>query len=108
MQLSKSVQPTFTVQPAWLNEFYTRLQAKGVTVDRKMYDAANRYVDRFLEQRISHYAFGDSTAKRRDLKYDAPLRKAMELLEKGGSQRELFAMAGEPLATRVSAPPKKP
>lgn len=108
MQLSKAVQPAFTVQPAWLNEFYTRLQSKGVTVDRKLYDAANRYVDRFLEQRISHYAFGDSTAKRRDLKYDAPLRKAMELLEKGGSQRELFAMAGEPLATRVSAPPKKP
>jgi carboxyl-terminal processing protease len=109
MELAKSVQPTFTVQPAWINEFYTRLQSKGVTVDRKMYDSADRYVNRFIEQRVAHYAFGDSTAKRRDIKYDAPLRKAMELLEKGASQRDLFAMAGEPLTTnRMSAPPKKP
>ena len=108
MGLAKSVQPTFSVQPAWVNEFYTRLQAKGVAVDRKMYDAADRYVNRFLEQRIAHYAFGDSTAKRRDLKYDAPLRKAMDLLEKGASQRDLFAVAGEPLANHVPAPAKKP
>jgi len=87
MTLAKSVSPTFTVQPAWLNEFYTRLQAKGVTVDRKTYDGATRYVSRLLDQRVAHYAMGDSAAKRRDLPYDAPLRKAIDLLDKGGSQR---------------------
>ena len=91
------------------NEFYTRLQAKGVTADRKQYDAASRYVSRLLDQRVAHFAFGDSTAKRRDLPYDAPLRKAIDLLEKGASQRDLFAMAGEPLAHGTCAtPPKKP
>jgi carboxyl-terminal processing protease len=74
VELAKSVKPTFTVEPAWTNEFYNRLQARGVTVDRKSYDAANRYVNRLLDQRIAHYAYGDSTAKRRDLAYDAPLR----------------------------------
>jgi carboxyl-terminal processing protease len=109
MSLAKTVAPTFTVQPTWLNEFYTRLQAKGVTVDRKTYDAANRYVSRLLEQRVAHFASGDSTAKRRDLPYDAPLRKAIDLLDKGGSQRELFAAAGEPLtATRSVPPARKP
>ena len=108
VQLSKSVKPTFTVEPAWTSEFYSRLQARGVTVDRKSYDAASRYVTRLLDQRIAHYAFGDSTAKRRDLAYDAPLRKAIDLLEKGASQRDLFAMAGETLPPARTAAPKKP
>ena len=107
MTLAKSVSPTFTVQPAWLNEFYNRLQARGVTVDRKTYDGATRYVSRLLDQRVAHYAMGDSAAKRRDLPYDAPLRKAIDLLDKGGSQRELFAIAGEPLSPARSVPPAK-
>ena len=36
---------------------------------------------------------GDSTAKRRDIRFDAPLRKAMELMEKGSSQKDLFTLA---------------
>ena len=109
MELAKKVQPNFTVQPTWLDEFYTRLQAKGVTSDRKAYDAASRYVSRALEQRVAHFAFGDSTAKRRDLQYDAPLRKAIGLLSHGGTQRELFVAAGEPLGpSRAPAAQKKP
>jgi carboxyl-terminal processing protease len=107
MTLAKSVSPTFTVQPAWLNDFYNRLQAKGVTVERKTYDGASRYVSRLLDQRVAHYAFGDSAARRRDLPYDAPLRKAIDLLDKGGSQRELFAIVGEPLSPARSVPPAK-
>ncbi len=107
MSLAKSVSPTFTVQPAWLNDFYTRLQTKGVTVDRKTYDGATRYVTRLIDQRVAHYAFGDSAVRRRDLPYDAPLRKAIDLLDKGGSQRELFAIAGEPLSPARSVPPAK-
>src|SRR5262249_4961239 len=82
LELAKTVTPTFTVQPAWVNEFYTRLQAKGFPVDRKTFDGANRYISRLLDQRVAHFAFGDSLAKRRDLPYDAPLRKAIDLLEK--------------------------
>jgi dihydrofolate reductase len=104
--LAKTAPPNFTVDQAWMDEFYNRLQAKGVVTDRKTYDGGKRYVSRFLDQRVAHYATGDSTAKRRDLQYDAPLRKAIELLEKGTTQRELFALAGEPLAAAPA--PKKP
>lgn len=107
MELAKSAPPNFTVQPAWTSEFYSRLQAKGITVDRKTYDAASRYVNRLLEQRVTHFAVGDSAAKRRDLPYDAPLRKAIDLLDKGGSQRELFAAAGEPLSGQRPVPPTR-
>ena len=34
-----------------------------------------------------------SRAKRRDIQFDAPLRKAMELMEKGQSQKDLFTLA---------------
>jgi carboxyl-terminal processing protease len=93
LELAKQASPGFTVQPAWRDEFYKRLQAKGVVVDRKMYDAAQRYIDRTLEQRVARFAQGDSAAKRRDLPYDAPLRQAIGILEKGQSQRDLFTIA---------------
>jgi carboxyl-terminal processing protease len=97
-ELAKTARPNFTVTPAWMNELYTRLQARKVTSDRASYDAAHRYLSRILEQRVAHYVVGDSAAKRRDLPYDAPLRKAIDLLDKGGSQRDLFASAGETLS----------
>ena len=108
-ELAKTVKSqTFTVEPAWMNELYNRLQAKGVTVDRKTYDGASRYVSRTLDLRVAHYAFGDSIAKKRDLPYDKPLSKALELIQKSASQRQLFASAGEPLPTAAAATPKKP
>jgi carboxyl-terminal processing protease len=107
MELSKTVKTDYQVQPAWMGELFTRLSAKGVATDRAAFDASHRYMARYLDQRITHFAFGDSLSKRRDLSNDAPLRRAISLLEKATSEQELFAMAGEPL-TRPSMPTKKP
>ena len=93
LELSKGLPKDFTVQKPWLDEFYNRLKAKGVDMTKAEYDAASRYVSRVLEQRIARFAFGDSTAKRRDLPYDAPLRRAIDLLEKGNTQKDLFTLA---------------
>lgn len=93
LELSKNVKPDFTVPAQWREELYQKLEAKGVNLDRKDYEGSARYVDRLLEQRVARFAFGDSAAKRRDLPYDAPLRKAIDLLEKGTTQKELFALA---------------
>jgi carboxyl-terminal processing protease len=93
LELSKTARADFTIQPASLDEFYKRLQARSVLIERKTYDAAQRYVERDLEQRVIRFAVGDSTAKRRDLRYDAPLRKAIEMLQGGTTQQALFAAA---------------
>src|ERR1700716_1125462 len=93
LELARSLHKDCRAQPQLRDEFYRRLSAKGVTVDHAHYDAASRYVDRLLEQRVARIVAGDSTAKRRDLKFDAPLRKAMELMEKGQSQKDLFTLA---------------
>jgi carboxyl-terminal processing protease len=98
LELSRGAGKDFKVQPQWRDEFYRRLTAKGVALDRAQYDAAGRYIDRLLEQRVARLVAGDSTAKRRDLAFDAPLRKALEVMEKGQSQRDLFTIAA---ATRI-------
>lgn len=107
LELSKQVPKDFTVQPAWREEFLRRLQAKGLVVDRKDYDASARYIDRLLEQRVARFAMGDSAAKRRDLTYDAPLRKAIELLDKGSTQKELFAIASLEASRMPTPAPKR-
>lgn len=103
---SKQVRPDFTVTQAMRDGFYERLIRRGVSVDRKEYDAAQGYVDRLLDSRISTLAFGDSTAKRRDVANDPQLRRALELLRRGSSTKELLAMASGAPATPSRPEPR--
>ncbi|NUO64803.1 MAG: S41 family peptidase [Gemmatimonadaceae bacterium] len=91
--LRGTVKPDFTVQPAWRDELYKRMTAAGIDIDRKDYDAGIGFIDRQLEGRVARIAFGDAVAKRHDLVNDAPLRKALALLQEGKSQRDLLARA---------------
>jgi carboxyl-terminal processing protease len=83
----------FTVKPEWREEFYRRLQGAGVTIARSQYDSVSDYVDKLLGHRVAVTAFGDSTAKRREMNDDVQLKKAVDLLEKGQSQKDLFVVA---------------
>jgi carboxyl-terminal processing protease len=87
------VAQNFTVQPAWRDEFLRRLETAGVKVDRTLWNNATPWVDRQLEQRVARVAFGDSTAKRHEIRDDVQLQKALEVLRKGQTQRQLFAVA---------------
>jgi carboxyl-terminal processing protease len=93
LELARTVPKGFAVQPAWRDELFRRITAKGVKLDRAVYDAAPRYADRLLDQRVAQLTGGDSTAKRHDLLFDAPLRKTLELMEKSSSQKDLFTLA---------------
>lgn len=93
LELSGRVKRGFALDPAWRDEYFKRIQAAGAVVDRPLFDSARRYVDRILEQRIARLAEGDSSAKRRDLRFDPQLRQAIALLEKAQTQRDLFAVA---------------
>lgn len=96
-ELKPKVKADFAVDPMWRQEFYARLKARGVVLDRKQYDAAGGYIDRLIENRVARLAFGDSTAKRRELDDDLQLRKALEILRRGQSQKDIFALANAPL-----------
>jgi carboxyl-terminal processing protease len=92
VELKSRVKPDFEVQPAWRDELFRRLNAKGVEVDRDVYDGASRYINRELEVRVTRLAFGDSAARRRTVVDDPQLRAALDLLRRGQSQQDLFAL----------------
>jgi carboxyl-terminal processing protease len=93
LEQSKKVTRGFTVNPAWRDAYFNKLQELKLPIDRKMFDAAQRYVDNSLELRVSRLVEGDSTAKRRDLKNDIQLQKAIALLEQARNQSDLFSKA---------------
>ena len=87
------VQPGFVVTKAWRDEFYDRLVAQGVKVDKAQFNAGGAEIDRLLGSSIARIAFGDSTEKRREVPEDAQLRRALGILRQSQSQRDLFALA---------------
>ncbi len=92
-ELKSQVKPDFQVLPAWRDELYNRLKKKGVEIDRALYDGGSRYLDRQLERRIARLAFGDSAVGRRALPDDPQLQRAIDILKKNPSTRELIALA---------------
>jgi carboxyl-terminal processing protease len=92
-ELKPQVRPNFTIQPTWRAELYRRLRANGVVVERNIYDAGVSELERHLAHRVATIAFGDSTAKRRQVRDDSQLLRAMDLLKQGQSQADLFALA---------------
>jgi carboxyl-terminal processing protease len=95
-ELKGTVKPDFVVTAEWRENYYRRLKAKGIEVDRQAVERVPRYIDRQLEFAVARVAFGDSTAHRRSLDDDVQLRTALDLLRKGQTQRDLFALATPP------------
>jgi carboxyl-terminal processing protease len=105
LELKKGVKPDFTVPPSWREEFYRRLQAKGVTIDHAQYENASGEIDRLLGNTVARLAFGDSTAKRRSVADDNQLVHALGVLRQSASQKDLFTVAQreQAAASSVSA-----
>ncbi|HXG72891.1 MAG TPA: S41 family peptidase [Gemmatimonadaceae bacterium] len=105
LELKKTVRPDFVVSPSWRDEFYRRLQAQSVTIDRAQYEKAGTEIDRLLSNTVARLAFGDSTAKRRGVAEDLQLTRAVEALRQSRTQQELFVFAQQynaPLASTQS------
>ena len=62
-------------------------------MDRGLYDRASSEVDRLLGDRVARLAFGDTTAKRRELDDDIQLERAIDIIRKGQTQADLLATA---------------
>jgi carboxyl-terminal processing protease len=87
------VKPDFTPSLEWREDLYRRLTADTVKIDKAVYDAGGSWTDRYIEGRVARVSFGDSTAKRHELKDDNQLRKAVDLLRKSTTQKDVFAAA---------------
>lgn len=87
------VTPTFVVTPQVRDEFFRRLQAAKVTVDRVAFDKAQPLVDRWIGDQAVRLAYGDTAAFRRNVSQDPQLARALDLLKRGTTQKDLFALA---------------
>ncbi|MGI8618579.1 MAG: S41 family peptidase [Gemmatimonadaceae bacterium] len=92
-ELKSQVKPDFVFQPAWRQELYRRLTAAGVKIEAELYNEGATEIDRILGSRITVVAFGDSTDRRRTVSEDRQLMRAVELLGRGQTQQDLFAIA---------------
>lgn len=92
-QQKGKVTPDFVVNPAWRDEVYKRLVADTVKIDKAVWDAGATDVDRAIEERVAKIAFGDTLVRRRSLKDDNQLRRALEIMKKGSTQKDIFTAA---------------
>ncbi len=106
LELSKQVPKDAQPSQAWRDEFRKRLAARDVKVDSTAWENGRRWLDQELERFVIRYAQGDSAVARRQLKYDPVLRKAIDMMNRGQTQRDLFniAQASAPAGNAVVAP----
>lgn len=94
-ELADGANGSFTVTPAWHDSLFARLTGVGVGVTRAQFDSASRVADRLIEQRVARIIGADSLAFRRDVRYDAQLDRAVQLLIGAKNQVELLAEASK-------------
>jgi carboxyl-terminal processing protease len=96
--------PTFVVTPAMREELLKRMQARGITIDRRTYDAAGSLIDRVLGFEIARYSFGENAQFERRLRGDATMAAALQLLANVTTPREAIERAGRQATTTPSSP----
>ncbi|MDQ3698737.1 MAG: S41 family peptidase [Gemmatimonadota bacterium] len=90
------VTPEVRATPEWREEFFSRLTQAGVNVDRRLFDSGAPLIDRWLTNQVLRQSFGDSAAFRRRVPEDPQLQRALALLQRGQTQKDLFALAQAP------------
>lgn len=91
--LRPSVKGGFTIQAAWRDSVFERIQRLDLPVTRTMFDAAVPVIDRLLEAQIAGLALGDAEAFRRQLSGDRSAQAALDLLTRAPDQRTLLTLA---------------
>jgi len=85
--------PDFVVTQQMRDELFRRMQARGVEVERAVYDSAQSLVNRALGAQITQFVFGPKAAFARSLREDADLAKARELLRGVNTPADLLRRA---------------
>jgi carboxyl-terminal processing protease len=86
--------PDFVVTPQMRDELFRRMQGRGITVERAVYDSAAGLVSRVLAAQITRFVFGTQVEFARGLREDSTLARARELLRGAASPTELLQRVG--------------
>jgi carboxyl-terminal processing protease len=93
LELKGTVAPDFKTPPTWIATVTKRLDVAHVKIESKYDSVSREYYTRDLSNRVTRMTFGDAVAKRRTLAEDHQLSRAIELLERSGTQAKLLASA---------------
>lgn len=93
LELRAVVRPDYTMTPAWRAELQRRLRTAGVSVDAKYDSVASSLLGDELDRRIARRAFGEAVAKKRLVRDDRALGRAIELLKRSRTQQDLLRIA---------------
>ncbi|MGK2963811.1 MAG: S41 family peptidase [Gemmatimonadaceae bacterium] len=83
----------FMVNPEMLDEVWTRMVARGVVMDRSIYDQYSGVVSQLLAYDIARYVFGPEAEFKRRVASDRPIKTALEIATGATTQRELLQKA---------------
>ena len=97
----------FEVTPAMREELWTRMQRRGIAMDRKVFDASAALVNRLLGREVARYALGGEGEFRRAAREDRVVQTALELLSGVTAQSELLTRASRHEASAADSAKKK-
>jgi carboxyl-terminal processing protease len=101
------VTPEFAVTPEMREGLWQRLVARGVVMDRGVFEAAAPLLNRQLAYEITRFTFDAEAEFRRRAADDSAIQLALRLASGAATQRELFARAtglpGTAPASRAAA-----
>lgn len=95
----RNLQPGFAVTPELLDGFYRELNANGIVVDRREYDAASRWVGQSLASEITYARWNPQEARKRWNAEDPQVQVAAQLLRESSDPKTLFDVAARYEAT---------
>lgn len=107
LELSKQVPKDAEPGKAWRDELRRRLAERDVKVDSTVWENGRRWLDQELERFVVRYAQGDSAVARRQLDNDPALQKAIEMMNRGQTQRDLFNLAQVSIPAGTPAQPSR-
>ncbi|HEX6573432.1 MAG TPA: S41 family peptidase [Gemmatimonadaceae bacterium] len=94
LKASRAVRdPQFAVTQEMLDEVWKRMTARGVVMDRGIYDEYSNVVKTLLTYDIARYVFGPEEEFKRRVANDKTIKLALELTTNAGSQKVLLQRA---------------
>jgi carboxyl-terminal processing protease len=83
----------FEVTPAMLDEVWQRMVARGVVMDRSIFDEYSTVVTQLLAYDIARYVFGPEAEFKRRVTHDRAIKAALELTTGATTQQVLLRKA---------------
>lgn len=85
--------PSFSVTDDMLHGVLTRMQERGIEMDEATFNGARALVAEQLGYELTRYAFGREAEVRRQVRNDAQVSRAMDLLQHASTPDELITLA---------------